>query len=517
MTDHTQAQTSHPDVIVIGGGMGGATAAHRLAREGRSVVIIEKGLSEPAVDSTRHESDPQLRMQIGVWPTKMRTCIDGKTVDAWSILGCGLGGSSLHYGATLQRFEPDDFAAWPINYEELEPFYQEAESLFRVHGSPDPLSSIPTGSYQMLDPLPMNNFDRRLYNALSERGLHPYRLHMALAEDSSGQGRGSGEELYLNAKQACLDPLIATGEVEIVDQAEAVELGIDEGRVTHVAVETLDGRRVLKARYFILAAGALATPRLLMNSRSEQFPRGIGNAHDLVGRNLMFHASDFIAIWPPGREKPDGLQKAMAFRDFYEVDGTKYGEVQSMGFPTSPGDILQYLHGFFWRSPLRHIPVLRHVLRIPAFIGAKLFREAAVYSSILEDYPYPENRLVLDETAPGGISIFYEMKPELKDRVHELRALLKDRLGGLRSFRLNQNIVLNLGHPCGTCRAGTSAANSVVDGSFRLHGVDNLYLGDASVFTSSGATNPSLTVAACALRCAAAIIADEGESTRKGL
>ena len=183
-----------------------------------------------------------------------------------------------------------------------------------------------------------------------------------------------------------------------------------------------------------------------------------------------------------------------------------YGEVQSMGFPTNPGDILQFLHNIFWRSPFRRFPLLRHALRIPAYIGSRMFKEAAVYSSIIQDFPYPQNRVTLDASAPSEIQINYDISDELRERIEGFRARLKERLQDLRSIRLNQDISLNLGHPCGTCRAGTDPQNSVVDSSFRVHGTDNLYIADASVFTTSGGTNPSLTIAACAIHCAAHVL-----------
>ncbi len=505
-----QIAQRHWDVIIVGAGMGGASASRFLANAGLKVLLVEKGKANVTVDATKHWSNPDKRLDVGYWPTQIRTCLDGKLTDTWPLLGCGVGGSTLHYGAALQRFEPMDFDPWPIDYKELEPSYQIAEQMFNVHGSADGLSVIDESSYQLKEPPPMGEFDSSMFDSFNQIGLHPYRIHVALDPDPDCADCAAGTciaEHRIDAAKACLTQPDPDGNLQVLDETDVIELPQDGTSISGVVVQRGDGgRTVLLADHIVLAAGAFATPKLLLQSVSEQYPNGIGNDHGPVGRYLMFHASDFIAIWPRRKRKPDRIQKSMAFRDFYAIDGVMYGEVQSMGFPTNPGDILQFLHNIFWRSPFRHVPLLRHALRIPAYIGSRMFKEAAVYSSIIQDFPYPQNRVTLDASAPSQIKVNYDISDELRERTEGFRARLKERLQDLRSIRLNQDISLNLGHPCGTCRAGTDPRESVVDSSFKVHGTDNLYIADASVFTTSGGTNPSLTIAACAIHCAGHVL-----------
>jgi len=503
------------DVIIIGAGMGGGSAAYALAKAGHQVLLVEKGLSDypdASIEGTYQETpDPAKRLREGRWPTKLECTVNNVSSTIWPPLGCGLGGSSLLYGAALERLEPSDFEVretpsgesigWPYRYQDLQPYYREAERLYAVCGTPDPLDN--RSDYELLPPPAMSECDRHLFQAMQAANLHPYRIHVGMKYQKDCLECGGyycKQECKKDSRNSCIKPALATGHLTIMDQAEVEHIEADATRVKEIIVKR-DGQLFsLKAKVIVLAAGAYFTPVLLQRSINAHWPNGVGNQHDLVGRYLMFHASDFIAIWPKGKLSRVGPQKTIAFRDLYNHSGERLGELQSTGLTAGYGNILYFLKLKFDQSPFRKLTFLRPLLRIPAKIAAWLFSEATVFATIVEDQPYADNRVRFDPTALSSMRFEYKVQKELEQRVKMFRTLFKQKLRSHRMFALNEDVSLNYGHPCGTCRSGTSPENSVVDGDCKVHGIENLYIVDASFMPSSGGTNPSLTVAANALR-----------------
>ena len=460
--------------------------------------------------------DPYFRMARGRWPHQMQVNIDDNSSRIWPSLGCGIGGSSLLYAAALSRLEPQDLAArvmpsgetveWPISYDELAPHYAELERLFKVNGTMDPLS--PHSQDQLLAPPAMGECDRHFFQQMRQAGLHPYRLHNAI-EYQEGCTECGGHfcprACKGDARNRLVIPAMADGNLFILERSRAVRLIADGSVISGAEVEHEGQHVTVNATSVALAAGALSTPALLQRSVSEAWPNGIGNQHDQVGRNLMFHASDFICMWPRRKLPRNGPGRSIALRDFYQVDADKFGEFQSMGLSAGYPEILTYLHQLFDMSPLKKIQPLKHLLRIPAYIGARLFDDASVFTTIVEDFPYADNRVQADAHSPTGFSIHYRVASELRSRVKRMRGLLQDSLPSLRIMVVNRDVTLNYGHACGTCRAGTDPQSSVVDRNCQVHGTQNLYIVDGSFMPTSGGTNPSLTIAANAMRVGALI------------
>ena len=196
--------------------------------------------------------------------------------------------------------------------------------------------------------------------------------------------------------------------------------------------------------------------------------------------------------------------KTIGIRDFYIYEGQKLGQLQSMGIDIEFGYILYFLRNKFDQSWMGKLPVLnklmRQLLRIPALVAVHLFKDACVYSSVIEDYPYHDNCVIYDSDKPSNICIHYKVRQELKNRVKTFRRLVKSKIKSKLIIILNGELLLNYGHPCGTCRAGHDPSDSVIDSHGKLHGMSNLYICDASFMPTSGGTNPSLTIVANALR-----------------
>ncbi|HID82162.1 MAG TPA: GMC family oxidoreductase [Chromatiales bacterium] len=504
------------DVAIIGSGMGGATAGYALAQKGHRVIVLEKGnASFPGGDHDEHldEEDPQERFKYGVWPTQITSVVEGRRSRFFGPVGCGAGGSTLLYAAALERLEPNDFGlhdaashtenAWPFPYETLLPYYRTAEQLFKVRGTQDALNT--DRESELLPPPPMSECDNHFFSSFKERGLNPYRLHVGIGYGDKCReclGFICNQNCKSDAKNICLEPAIQTGNLTLLDQCEVKRLDADEKAAREV-VCIRDGKEIrIRARIFIVAAGAYFTPVLLQNSVNNFWPNGLANHADNVGRNLMFHISDFIAVWPKGKFSREGPAKTISLRDFYFQDGKSLGSFQSTGLTVEYGNVIYALKNRFDRSRWSWFKPIRPFLRIPAYLASFFLGPATVFATIMEDRPYPENRVATDAEEPSGMRFEYTVHDELRERIKLFRKTLKSKLAPHRLFVLGEEVSLNYGHPCGTCRMGSDPESSVLDVNCKAHEVDNLYVVDASFMPTSGGANPSLTIAANALRVA---------------
>lgn len=516
------------DVVVVGTGMGGATLGHALAQRGRQVLFLEKGrilFDEHERGDGRMPLNPddshEGRLKRGWWPTTIIGHTSFGKLEFFAPMGCVVGGTSALYAAQLERFLPIDFHpreshprardaalphAWPISYEELVPYYRRAELLYNVCGTPDPLHPDPESPVRT--PPPLSARDQQLFDSFERIGLHPYQAHIGYDFREGCMECGGAmcpRRCKRDAGTTCLLPALEEHGAKILPECDVVRLDAEPSRVTRVIARYRGEEIAIRAHTVVLAAGAFISPGILLRSTSSAWPDGIGNRTGQVGRNLMLHASDFIAIRPERSASAEGPKKAMAMNDFYVTDGRKLGTFQSVGIPVTPSYVAYYL-----RSAMKGTPGFIQQLAKPAimgmaYAGATYWEDAAVFATILEDLPYPENRVVLDRECPNGFRFEYRYPEELRDRNRFFRRVLAERLAPHRVAVLSGENNLNWGHVCGTCRFGHDPATNVLDAENRVHGVENLYVVDASFFPSSSGTNPSLTIAANALRVAEAI------------
>lgn len=513
------------DAIVIGTGIGGGVAGWRLAERGLNVLFLEQGPAGYRAEQTVLNPDmfdPVARQVRGAWPTPMQARIDGRDSTFFGPIGGGVGGSSVFYAATLERPAPHDLdvsadrahptGGWPVSFAQMAPYFDQAEDQFHVAGDPDPLAALPSKSLR--DPAQMSAADEALKSRLSANGLHPYQLHAALRRVEGCKnclGFKCPKRCKMDGRSAGVEPALDTGRAMVLDRCAVRRLIAEDGRVTGVQAER-DGQAVtFKAPIVVLAAGAFGSPRLLLASHEG----GLANGSGMVGRNLMFHLNEMIAVWPGKSVAAGGSGKALGFRDLYHVEGDRLGMVQAMGIEVSYGEIVHYLNQLLDRSVLRRIKPLKQLTRIPALIAAKLFGTAQVFVGLMEDLPYPENRVVLDPDDPDAIRFEYVISDEMRARRRKFRRLIRAAFKGQRRMFLGFQPELNFGHPCGTLRFGTDPRTSVLNADCRAHDLDNLYVTDASVFPTSMGVNPSLTIAANALRVADRI-ADQFERKADG-
>jgi choline dehydrogenase-like flavoprotein len=493
------------DVLVVGSGAGGATLASACARAGKSVLLLERGRRyEPGGNA-----DNEQAMLIDKKPyDDRRVEVNGSAKQLY--MGGVLGGGTTLYGAALLRPSRDDFHPgrsygdripraiwdWPISYDTLEPFYTEAEKLFHVSGCGDedfdPLQKPRHGFHN--EPLPLHPINKRLMAANRARGLHPFRLPLAI--DSARCLRcptcagyvcpnGSRRSSAQLVDQAVGDgrPLRALTNVEVEGLAVGAGGNLAGARLLNRATGE---RTVCRARRYVLAAGAIGSPMLLLKS---------GLDGPLVGRNYMAHVSPIvIGIFPKRTGADTTFVKQVGFADFYLGTKTfahKMGFVQSLPVP---GPLLTA------KTAPRFVP--RWLLKF-------LRQRMLPLVGIVEDLPNPANRVSLGEN--GQARLRYRFGTYDRERGRQLARLMKrilKRAGArfclAKQFPSDEHVA----HQCGTLRFGTDPAHAVLDRDCRMFGHPNLFVVDGSFLPTSLGVGPALTIIANALRVAGIVAAE---------
>jgi choline dehydrogenase-like flavoprotein len=483
------------DIVVIGTGAGGAAAGFNLARLGRSVLFLERGalLDEPGSTIGNSRLFHSLgKVYSDCQPYDAQG--DGSSNDSKPVLvvGYGVGGTTSLFSMVMDRFRPVDLSprgfaqipqssslpeAWPIQYEDLEQYYREAEALFRVRGTEDPLTSTQGA---LLEPLPPSATEGIIHDTLTQSGLHPYRLHYAREHIPDCDGcpvKSCPHDCRNDAGRICVLPALERYGARILPECRVVKLEAI-GRSVRQAICVWNGRRIaIRGRIFVLALSALYTPALLLRSANDSFPDGLGNRSGMVGRNLMLHVSDLLSVRFKGlRGLLNGrLHHGLSLNDFYVRDGFKLGNIHAHAM-----DLTQAMNG---------LPGLDNSAGI------------ALFSTIVEDFPYLQNRVIPKAGSEEEVFWEYEYPNELRFRSQMLVNLFADAIRPICDLSVREpSGILNATHTCGTCRFGDDPSTSVLDRENRIHDLDNAYVLDASFFPSSSGINPSLTIVANSLR-----------------
>ncbi|MFF3332841.1 GMC oxidoreductase [Streptomyces sp. NPDC002888] len=516
MRDSTQY-----DVVVIGTGAGGGTLAHRLAPSGKRVLILERG------DYLPRERDNWDSTAVFV-KGKYRApefWLDQHGKEFPPEVNYYVGGNTKFYGAALFRLRPEDFGelrhhdgvspAWPIRYEDLEPYYTQAEHLYRVHGrhGEDPWEG-PCSDQYAYPPVEHEPRIQQLSDDLEKRGLHPF--HLPIGVDLTQDERGGASHFSAcircdrvdgfpclvrgksDAQVICVEPALRHPNVEMITNARVTRLETDPtGRTVTAVVAQLPGDEETRfsAEVVVVACGAVNSAALLLASANDRHPDGLANGSGVVGRHYMRHNN--LALMAVSKEPNDTrFQKTLALHDWYlGADDWDHplGGIQMLG--KSDAD---QIHGEAPRwagtvAPDMPFEVLAH--------------HAVDFWLCGEDLPRPDNRVTLD--GDGRIHLALDETNNIEG-LTRLRHKLQQMLGhlGMHEHRLlSHSIYLHKGmpigataHQAGTVRFGADPATSALDTHCKAHDMDNLYVVDTSFFPSIGAVNPSLTAIANALR-----------------
>ena len=504
------------DLIIIGTGAGGGTLAQRLAPSGKRILLLERG------DYVRREKDNWSSLAVNVegkYQTK-EVWRDRDGRDLHPHTNYCVGGNTKFYGAALFRLRREDFGelrhhggvspAWPISYDELEPYYSAAETIYQVHGNrgEDPTEPAASAPY----PFPAVSHEPRMQQ-LSEDfaalGLRPFHtpLGVMLNEHDARQSRC----IRCNTCDGfpCLVFAKADAQVLGVDRA----LGYPNVHLkTNAKVDRIEtsasGREVTRvvvngesyaAGLVVVACGAINSAALLLRSASDRHPDGLANGSGVVGRHYMGHTNS-VLMAVSRCPNPTVFQKTLSVNDYY---------FRGPGFDFPMGHIsfVGKLDGTTLRAGAPAIA--------PGFTLDLMASHSLDFWLTSEDLPDPDNRVTLDRD--GNIVLSY--RPNNEEGHRRLIAALKDLLNrqttcGVHGHECHQELfsrslfagqripLAGVAHQNGTVRFGHDPRTSALDANCKAHELNNLYVVDGSFFPSSAAVNPALTIMANALRVA---------------
>lgn len=416
-----------------------------------------------------------------------------------------VGGNSKFYGAVLIRYRREDFLplnhmggttpGWPISYDDLEPCYSAAEHLYAVRGQTDEDPTEPPHSAPYLyPPVPDEPPIAALRHRLAKVGMHPASLPLGVDLESWLARAKTPWDAFpdttggkMDAETAALKVAMSHANVELRTKAMVRRLHTGpQGAIT--GVELASGE-VLGAPVVVLAAGAIQSAALLLASANADYPLGLANRSDQVGRNFMNHNASAVLALNPFWANDSIYQKTLMVNDYYLTGGPN-------GEPLGNIQLLGKISG----------TILRATTRLPGFVANWIARHSVDLYAMSEDLPNPESRVTLKDG-----QIVLDWKRSNWNAHLELVAKLKANLR-----RAGYPIVLSRAfdrrtpsHQCGTARMGRDPLTSVVDTFCRSHDHANLFITDASVLPTSAAVNPALTVAALAIRAAGHIAKSE--------
>jgi choline dehydrogenase-like flavoprotein len=520
---------THYDVVIIGSGAGGGTLARYLAPSGKRILILERGdwlAREPANWSAHDVFVDNRYVSADTWYDVHGTAFQPQ-------VHYFVGGATKLYGAALYRLRREDFGelihddgispAWPISYDEMEPYYTLAEQLYEVHGArgEDPTEPPASAPY----PFPAVSHEPRiqqLSDDLETAGHHPFHApcgvrlvehdmpNSACVRCATCDGFPCLVQAKSDAEVLGVRPALAHPHVELVTNAEAVglETNGDGTTVTEVVVDRDGVTETYTGDIVVVSCGAANSAKLLLASASDAHPAGLANGSDMVGRNYMFHNSQAVLALSKD-PNPTVFQKTLGLNDFYfgtpEIDHP-LGNIQMVGKSSA-----EMYRG---EKPLQ-------TKLAPARTLHDIARHAVDFWLSTEDLPRMENRVTL--RSDGRIALSYEPTNDLpkKQLLHELKRLLgtlgmhHDHLIPRHAYLKNDIPVAGVAHQAGTCRFGRDPATSVLNTDCRAHEVDNLYVVDTSFFPSIGAVNPALTAMANALRVGDHLLERLGAATHR--
>ncbi|MBP7003288.1 FAD-dependent oxidoreductase [Amaricoccus sp.] len=483
-----------PDVVVIGSGMGGATLAAALAASGRRIVILERG--ERLADGPEARDAEAIFGRGHFRPKEEWLTPAGEAFNPGNYYY--VGGNTKLYGAVLIRYRAEDFRpirhlggttpGWPIAYEDLEPWYQRAEEMYRVRGDAgqDPTEPRHSGVYPF-PPVPDEPAIADLRARLTRAGVTPSALPLGLDLDGWLRRAATPWDAFpdttgakSDAESVGIAAALAHPNVTLETGALVTRLTAGpDGRIAAVEYRQGGEAKRLEPGLVALSAGAVNSAALLLRS-------GLANRSDQVGRNFMNHNCSAVLAVSPFRRNGSVYQKTLYVNDFYlsgGKDGTPLGNIQLLGKISGP--------------------ILAAAGGVPRAVAGWLAGHAVDLYAMSEDLPDPESRVTLLGTGAGERIVLDWRRSNWEAHealVARLKAVL--RRAGFPVALSKPFDRRTPSHQCGTARMGRDPGASVLDVFCRAHDHANLFVVDASFLPTSAAVNPALTIAAQALRTA---------------
>ncbi len=506
--------TTQYDVIIVGSGAGGGTLARHLAPSGKRILVLERGDWLPREQQNWDTESVFLKNRYilpDTWYDK-----DGKSFQPQ--VHYFVGGATKVFGAALYRQRKEDFGelrhydgispAWPISYEEMEPYYTRAEQLYQVHGArgEDP-TEPPSNTPYAFPAVSHEPRIQQLSDDLKAAGYHPFHAPCGIMLNEQNMPYSAcircedcdGFPCLVHAKSDAevlgVRPALEYPNITLLTNARAIQLTTNATgtTVTQVVVERNGQTETYQGDIIVVSCGATNSAKLLLMSATDKHPHGLANGSDQVGRNYMFHNS--MAVLAISKEEnPTRYQKTLGLNDFYfGMEGFAYpmGNIQMVGKS----------QGLMYKGER---PI--ETALVPTFTLDYIARHAVDFWLSTEDLPDPNNRVTVDKE--GKVTLSYTPnnqvpKQKLYDKLKSMLSHLgmhPDHLIPRNAYLKNEIPIAGVAHQVGTCRFGKDPRTSVLDVTCKAHELDNLYVVDTSFFVCISAVNPGLTAMANALR-----------------
>ncbi len=537
------------DVIVVGSGASGGMAAWNLTRHGVKVLMLDAGTQfnrsqfwthvkpwewNPRVD--RGERPPRIYLDTAEQPYETPEGQPFELTRVW-----GRGGKTNVWGRVSLRYSDLDFTGaerdgweipWPIRYADIKPYYDRVDRFIGVCGGDDDQDCLPGSRYHLPPPSPRCG-ERLLQKAARSIGIpivagrravltRPHNGHPA-CHYCGECGRGCDVGAFFNSSDYLIEPALKTGKLEVIDNAVVARILVDDrGRASGVQYfdRVTKEEHQVDGRIVVVGASCIDSTRILLNSKSNHYPNGIGNSNDVIGRYLCEQIRFSVFAFVPE------LMGGPTTND----DGIGGEHVYMPRFNHRPGRKRDYLRGFgmqFWGCGAQGDAGYAKVLpgfgidfkkavksRYPALVALHPFGETL---------PQRENRVTVENTPLDryGIPIARieyktgenerKMAAHMHDTVEEILNAAKAEILPYERGKLDTNG--GAIHEHATCRMGTDPKRSALNGFCQMHEVPNLFVVDGSAFTTATEKNPTLTILALSWR-ATDFLAGEMRSKR---
>jgi len=536
------------DICVIGSGAGAGPVIYELTQADKTVVVLEKGEHYKREDFSKDEV-AYARRSI-VTPNlkdEYHTIVDGDEEyttyesgwDFWN--GSIIGGSSNFMSGFFHRLHPDDFQQktkfgnyeganiedWPISYKEFEPYYDKVEKVVGVSGNfkahkYEPPRGSKQFPFKATSQHPIIKLIEKSANKVNMTALNTPRA--ILSEDTPTRKRcyysnycgnyGCSSGAKGSSREALINPAIKTGNLTLITDAFVIKLNEKNKQVISATyIDKKDNtKKTIYAKTFVVAAQAIETSRLLLNSTSKNFPKGLSNNSGQVGKNLLFSAGGTVnGTFDENSEIPlkdlmvEGYFVNKVIKDFYFLDNHK-----------TKGGILDLL--FEHANPIRKANKEKWDKNDKLVWGKQLYeklyynfnKEKILSIEIFNDWVPNDNCTVTIDTKrvdKYGVNVAkiaigsHPLNEKIGDRlateaVKLLKAMGAKNINGEISPYPPQNL------QAGGCRFGTNPKTSVLNKNCQSHEVNNLFVTDGSFMPTGGSVPYTFTIYANSFRVA---------------
>lgn len=497
------------DVLIVGGGVSASVAAYNLSFSKLKIACFEQGDFEKNSSNYKTKNLNFLNYRkLNINPNIRKLKYDYPVNDKDSEISIanfnGVGGSSVLYSAHLPRFLPEDFknkifeninSKWPLDYNSLKSYYVKNEKILGIAGMSGD-KSYPDRLKDLMPPVELGPAVIKVANAFDKLGWHWWPSYSGVITKKIDKRR----KFTVTEPNNSYWPIALSNKVKLFTKSRVLKIICENNKAKGIVY--LDEKKILRKKYakiVIIACSGLGTPRLLLNSKTQDFPIGLANSSGLVGKNLMLHP----LAWVEGRFSK--FLKSYSGPQGCSIYSTQFHKNKNF----QKGYTIQILRE---SHPVEHF-VMRKKLRQLNF-GKNFFKDFYKYygktisaAIICEDFPEVKNRVILDKKkldsdGMPGVKIFYKVsknsKKMISDGIKNCKKLMYE--AGAKNV-ISFGPVKHTGwHIMGTAKMGKNSENSVVDQNGRCHDVKNMFIVDSSIFCSSSGMNPVSTICALSLK-----------------